>query len=104
MGFYDKHGSNMYIHKSCSLILSTGQEAVEVYVLPKFKLHFALEKASDMRCAQKLAVAVSGQDVKKACGDKVHGTYCFMRHQYCKSWAIVANFKFRNTRFVSLHF
>ena len=61
--FHQKHGKNMYLHKTCDHVLNTGQKATKVYIFPKYKLHFVFERAADMHFVRKLALAKSQSDI-----------------------------------------
>lgn len=53
-----------YLASTCKHILSTGEEATLVYIMPKHRLSFATEKRDDMMAMMNLALASSRQDVE----------------------------------------
>ena len=67
----------------CSLILSTGERAIHVYVMPKYKLQYAWENTEDMQSMIVLAKASSEKEVKEACVGK-GGLYSIKQHMYLR--------------------
>ena len=82
--FRENGPAKTYIGQPCMHQLSTGQKAVYVYIMPKYKLHFAFEKPEDMKSALGLALAVGPQEVESACIGPT-GSYSIKRHRYLRT-------------------
>ena len=79
---YRAHGARKtFLMQPCSKKLSTGATAKMVYVMPKYKLEYAWEKAAEMQCAMRLALAETGREVEAACAHPDTGAYDIFRHK-----------------------
>ena len=63
-----QHGPRgTYLASTCKNVLADGRIAKLLFVMPKFALHFALEKPDDMAAALALGLANSVDEVRAAC-------------------------------------
>ena len=85
LSHYQKHGAgSTFIKHPTSIKLSTGHTARWVYVMPKYQLKFATERAGDMERALNLALAQTEDDVRRAASNKHTGTYDIFTHRYLR--------------------
>ena len=81
LNHYRKHGSEQtFLSTDCKHVLPDGRPALKVYVMPKYKLHFAWKFKEDMAAMMDLALASSPEDVIKACASAETHTYHIYRH------------------------
>ena len=73
-----------FMTKPAHKILATGEKSVRVYVMPKNKLDYVVEKPADMQSMLALALAENQAEVENACADLDTGTYHFQRHTYLR--------------------
>ena len=65
------------------MIFSTGQRAIHLYVMPKYKLEYAWQRKEDMQAVLALAKAQNDQEIRDACKGK-GGLYSIKRHMYLR--------------------
>ena len=83
--YYREHGAEKtFLLTPCSKVLSNGETAELLYVLPKYQMRFAEERLHDMAAVQRLGVAMSPGAVQAACVDPVRRTYSLQRHIYLR--------------------
>ena len=73
-----------YLERACNYVLATTEVAKKIYVMPKYCLEWATEKAGDMHAALLLGLAVTKADVENACRDRATNEYNPQRHKYLR--------------------
>jgi hypothetical protein len=80
---YRKEGAERtFIVVECDRILSTGQRAIKLYVMPKYQLKYAVDKRDDMNAMVALGLQNSVEDVRRAATQS--DEYSFWKHMFLR--------------------
>ena len=82
--YHERGQDGTYLERACHYVLATAEVAKKIYVMPKYCLEWATEKAGDMHAALLLGLAETKDDVRNACRDRDTKLYNPQRHKWLR--------------------